>query len=119
MAFRNSYPIYRWQLCAGSCEKPGNVKFDEGTQKNDITKQTPQDEFRGKLQLGKMMSTGEGDATPSGMVVVCAWLFHELTVKETAEPYTEGCSMTMKWDESPPDKLQFPWMMGREITACD
>ncbi|KAG5864964.1 hypothetical protein JTB14_027570 [Gonioctena quinquepunctata] len=55
MAFRNSYPIYRWQLCAGSCDKSGNVKFDEGTQKNDITKQTSQDEFRGKFQLGKMM----------------------------------------------------------------
>ncbi|KAG5887329.1 hypothetical protein JTB14_009023 [Gonioctena quinquepunctata] len=51
MAFRNSYPIYRWQLCAGSCDKPGNVKFNEGTQKNDITKQTSQDEFRGKFQL--------------------------------------------------------------------
>ncbi|KAG5880085.1 hypothetical protein JTB14_011588 [Gonioctena quinquepunctata] len=54
MAFRH-YPIYRWQHCAGSCDKPGNVKFDEGTQKNDITKQTSQDEFRGKFQLGKMM----------------------------------------------------------------
>ncbi|KAG5888170.1 hypothetical protein JTB14_018531 [Gonioctena quinquepunctata] len=52
MAFRDSYPIYRWQQCAGSCDKPGNVKFDEA---NDITKQTSQDEFRGKFQLGKMM----------------------------------------------------------------
>ncbi|KAG5863481.1 hypothetical protein JTB14_038437 [Gonioctena quinquepunctata] len=56
MAFRDSYQIYRWQHCAGSCDKPENVMFDEGTQKNDITKQISQDEFRGKLQLGKMIS---------------------------------------------------------------
>ncbi|KAG5884120.1 hypothetical protein JTB14_009175 [Gonioctena quinquepunctata] len=48
MAFRNSYPIYRWQLCAGSCDKPGNASSMKELRKC-ITKQTSQDEFRGKF----------------------------------------------------------------------
>ncbi|KAG5861062.1 hypothetical protein JTB14_011475 [Gonioctena quinquepunctata] len=45
MAFRNSYPIYRWQLCAGSCDKPGNVKFNEGTQKMTLPNKHPKMNF--------------------------------------------------------------------------